>query len=236
MAKGVIGNAVDGVGTVYDSYLSSLFFDSSLAANVLLLSAALAIGSLFIWKFYKSTSRRNLIKLNLYKYNTSEHPLANKLFAMLFYLIEYIVIMPLLIILWFAGLSIVLMLIATERSPNEILMISAAMIGAIRILAYIKGEIAKDLAKLFPFIALSFFLLEGVSDFRSVFISKVSEIPSLFSNILSFILVVVVIEIILRVFYTIYEFWRSEGGRDEAVQEVLEEKAKEEVKKKIEGD
>src|SRR3989344_2438759 len=136
------------------NYFSNIFGDGSLILNVLFLAVVLAVISLFIWEFYKSTSKRNLIRLDLKKYNYSEHPFVSKILAIALYLIEYIIIIPFLIILWFTGLSIVLLLIA-ERPINEILFISAALIGAIRILAYYKVEMSKDLAKLFPLITLS---------------------------------------------------------------------------------
>lgn len=194
----------------------SEIYPSSLAFNVLIFSIALAVVSLFIWYFYRSISKRNLINLDLDQYNTSDHPFFSKLFALLLYLVEYIIVMPLLIVLWFAGLSIVLLVIAKERPTHEILLIAAAIIGAVRILAYFHGEISKDLAKLFPFITLSVFLLSpGELNYEQM-LSKVYEIPALFNNILSFVLVVLLIEVVLRLFYSIFLFWASEGGEEEA--------------------
>jgi len=212
-----------GIDDIYGGLLTGLVFDKALAASVLILAATLAIASLFIFKFYKSVSKRNLIKLNLSKYNTSEHPLTSKVYHMLLYLLEYIIIMPLLIILWFVGLSVVLLLIAKDQTIGYILWLSASMIGAIRILAYIRGEIAKDLAKLFPFITLSVFLLSPGVFSWAIMSEKISQIPSLFSHVFSFIFVVLVVEIILRVIYTIYDFWSSEGGKEEAIAEAMKE-------------
>ncbi|MBU0466348.1 MAG: hypothetical protein KJ718_06160 [Nanoarchaeota archaeon] len=229
--------AFESIESIYGGFLSSLFFDRALAVSVLVLAVTLAVAALFIFKFYKSISKRNLIALNLNKYNTSEHPIMGKLFAMVLYLLEYIVIMPVIIVLWFAALAIILLLIAKEQSIGYILWLSASMIGAIRILAYIRGEIAKDLAKLFPFITLSIFLLSPGEFNLNVIIEKVRTIPDLLTHIFSFIFVVLVVEIILRVFYTVYEFWRSEGGKEEAVVDVVKEKIDEEVKKRVdEGD
>ena len=206
----------------YGGLLASFAFNRDLAATVLILAAVLAIASLFIFKFYRSVSKRNLISLNLNQYNTSDHPLMSKLLAMLLYLLEYIIIMPLLIMLWFAGLAIVLLVIAQERLVGEILWISASIIGSIRILSYIRGEIARDLAKLFPFITLSVFILSWDKVDFSTIVDKFSQVPLLLSHILSFVLVVFVIEIIMRILFTIYDFWRSEGGTEEAMQEVLQ--------------
>ena len=207
------------------------FYDGTLILDVLLWSIVLAVVSLFIWKFYKAISKRNLLSLDLNKYNRSEHPLLNKFLAVLLYLLEYIIIMPLLLSLWFGILSVVMFLIAGESiAIPHVLLISAALIGAIRILAYFHNEIAKDLAKLFPFIALSTFLLSfGTFNF-SILTERFREIPFLLStkNLLAYIFVVFVIEIVLRLFYTIYDFWRSEeeetkDNKEEETESLLKE-------------
>jgi hypothetical protein len=190
----------------------SSIFSSSLALSVLVFSVVLTVASLFIWQFYKSTSKRNLIELDLRKYNRSEHPLTSKFLAIVLYLLEYIIIMPVLIILWFAALSVVLLMVANERTVNEVLLISAALVGSIRILAYYHNEISKDLAKLFPFMALSLFLLSPGALKLDLLSVHVNKIPLLLSSTFSFVLVVVVIEIILRVVFTFVDLWKSEDG------------------------
>jgi len=198
------------VGEFFTGFYDSFFTNTNLAFNVLFLALVLVVASLFIWQFYRSTSRRNLIELDLKRYNNVSHPLEGKLFAVFLYFVEYIIIMPLLIIFWFAGLFFVLVLIAKQRTLGEVLFISAALITAIRILAYYNGEISKELGKLFPFITLSVFLLSP-GDFN--FIGSLNTLTSLadsFRNILSYILVIFAVEIVLRFIYTIYAFWESE--------------------------
>jgi small-conductance mechanosensitive channel len=202
--------ATGDIDAIYGGYLSGLVFDRALAASVFVLAITLAIVALFIFKFYKSISKKTIIRLNLKKYNTSEHPVGSKVLAMVLYLLEYIIFMPFLIALWFVALAIVLLLIAEEQTIGYILWISVSMIGAIRILAYVKKEVSEDLAKLFPFITLSVFLLTPGEFSLDILSEKISMIPLLLSNIFSFILVVLLIEIILRVFYTVYTFWASE--------------------------
>ncbi|MBU0906997.1 MAG: hypothetical protein KKD18_07100 [Nanoarchaeota archaeon] len=195
------------------NFFTSLTFSEDLAVAVLVLLATLVVASLFIFKFYKSLSKRNLISLNLYKYNTSDHPVTSKIVAMLFYLIEYIFFIPFLIMLWFAGIAILISLISSESlTVDYILWISAALIGAIRVLSYIRGEIATDLAKLFPFTTLSFLLLSAGGFNLDLLMENLRSIPSLLDHILSFILVVLVVEIFMRIIYTLIEFWKSEGG------------------------
>jgi hypothetical protein len=220
MVEEVLDRILGMPAQIYESIITA-FSSGGAIINIFVVVVGIVIVSLFIWEFYKSLSKRNLIKLNLKDYNTSAHPIGSKFIAIVLYLIEYIIAMPLIIILWFAALSIVLMLIS-ERAPGQVLLISAAMVGAIRVLAYHREEISKDLAKMFPFIVLSVFLLSPQAlDFGSV-LGKLSEIPLLLGDILSFILVVVLMEVILRVLYTIYDFYKSEDERIEIEKEADE--------------
>jgi len=154
--------------------------------------------------------------LNLGQYNTYEHPTARKFFAVLFYFIEYILIMPALILLWFIALSAVLLLIALGRDINQILIISGAIVMAVRIFAYGSEEVSKELAKLFPLIALSVFLLApGAFDLPDI-LNKLKELPLLFNSAVFYFVMILLLEIILRVVYTIVELAK---GKEEVGEE-----------------
>lgn len=190
------------------------------------LAILIALVSIFIWQFYKSTSKRNIIDMNLGQFNNEGNPIGEKVLAILFYTIEYILIMPFILLLWFGALSIILLIIS-ERSPDQVMLISAALIGATRILAYHRKEISKDLAKLFPFIALSTFLLAPNAFNMEEVVLRLMEVPILIGNIYYFIIVIFVIEIVLRLFYTLFEFWQSEDERVEGDKEEEEESEEE---------
>ena len=202
---GWLDSFVDGIESFYNTLYSSVppyFFN---AVMLFLFAVFIAIIAYGIWKFYTTLSKRNFISLNLRKYNTSKYPQFRKLFAVLFYFIEYLFIMPILITIWFTMLSIVVLVIAADRTSSQTLMLSAALVMAIRILAYSKEELSAELAKLFPFITLAAFLATpgSVSNFN--FINKLREIPLLFEKILYFLVIIILFEIILRVLYTLFE-------------------------------
>jgi len=199
---GVISVISSTVSEAYSLLTSKISPNYLLAINLLIFSIIIALVSLFIWYFYRTLSQKNIISLNLNRYNTSEHPTLNKVYTVGLYFLEYIIILPFLISLWFAALSIFLLLIA-ERAAGQVLFITAALIIAIRILAYSHTEISKDLAKLFPFITISVFLLSPASfEFNNVLL-RLGEIPSLFSNLFFFLIVMVGVEIIMRLTYTL---------------------------------
>ncbi|MDO8564005.1 MAG: hypothetical protein Q7R87_03270, partial [Nanoarchaeota archaeon] len=170
---------------------------------VVLAALFIVVISLFIWQFYKSLSKRDLIELNLDQYNTAEHPVAEKIFSVILYFLENVVIMPLLIVLWFAALSVVILVISPESQIGHILFLSASLVSAIRILAYSNSELATELAKLFPFITLSVFLISPTGLAFLDINKQLSEIPFLFADVFYFLFAIFIIEVVLRLIYSI---------------------------------
>lgn len=201
----------------YDSLSSALggSLESILLLKMLFFIGLLTLASLFIWKFYNSLSDKDIVSLDLSKYNTSSNPFFGKIAAIVFYLIEYILLAPIVIIIWSAALAIILLMVAKQRSIDEVLIISFALVGTVRILAYSKKEIAADLSKVFPFTLLVVFLLEPGSLNVSQTISQIAQIPLLLGSLVSFLFIVFIIELFLRVLNTIYDFWFSEDQKAE---------------------
>ena len=199
----------------YQGLVERFALGNVLVVNIFLLTILITIASLFIFKFYRTLSQRDIISLNLKRYNKSKHPTISKFYHIVLFFLEYIIIMPIVILLWFTALSILILLVAPERNIGPILTITGAMVASIRVLAYHREEVAKDLAKLFPFIALSVFLLSpGIFDFGRI-IGQISQIPVLLNSVIAFLVFVFAIEIILRIFYTIYELFQSGDGSEE---------------------
>lgn len=177
---------------------------------------AIAVSSLAIYYFCAVSSKRDLLKVNLNQYNYADHPVLKKVLAGCFYLVEYIIILPFFVLLSFVVLAVVILLMSYEgQSVSSVLLISAAIILAIRLLAYTKKEVAKDLASLFPYSALFIFLLTPSAFSIERFVSQAREIPLLFENLLYFLIVIVIVETLLRVFSTIQLLFRSEEKREE---------------------
>ncbi len=195
--------------SLYRGLLSVLPESTHSALSVFLFGILIALISLFVFYFYRSFSKKDLIVLNLNQYNRYEHPVIGKVLAVVLYFLEYMVIIPFLIFIWFGALSIVLLLVAEESAVPQILILTASLVVAVRILAYFADEISKDLAKLFPFIALSIFLLRpGSLNFGGVTL-RLQELPLLFNEILSYILLIFVLEIILRTIYLLVQVNKS---------------------------
>jgi hypothetical protein len=175
--------------------------------NLALYTILIALYSIFIWKFYKFLARRDILRLNLRQYSRTEHPFFHRLWAILLFLLEYIIILPLVVFVWFGILSLFLLILSEGQTVSQILLIAAAIVAATRLTAYVSGELSKDLAKIFPFTVLAIFLLRP--DFLSLnmLILRALEIPELLTSILMYLVFIVIVEVVLRFFYTIADLF-----------------------------
>lgn len=203
---------------VYTGFLNSLppFFQSFL--NLFFLAISVFIYVVFIWKLHRFISRKNILKLNLSQYNTTRHPAVAKIVATALYFLEYLVILPFIIFFWFSIFSVFLIFF-TKLPISTILIISAVIVAAIRITAYYKQSTARELAKLLPLNLLAALLLTGgLFNFENV-ISNLSQIPVVLNTILNYLLFVMILETILRIFEFLFSIFGFETSDD------LEEKA-----------
>lgn len=162
----------------------------------------IVVFSIFVWKFYKFLAKRDILELKLNKYNVSEHYIIDKVIAFSLYILEYIIIIPILISLWFAFLAMFFLLMA-ETDINNILLFSAAIIAATRVLSYYSKDLSKELGLMFPFTLLIVILLEpGVVSLEQI-LARFTEIPTLFETIIAYILFIAGLEVLMRIIFSI---------------------------------
>lgn len=191
-----------GIGKVltsaYNELISAVPPTAQSFIKFFVISLLIVLYCLFIWKFYKTIAKKNLIELNLSKYNKSKHPVTNQLIAGGLFLLEYLLIVPFAVFLWFSALTIFLILLAESASLNMILILSATTIAAIRMISYHNEELSSEVAKLIPLTLLATSLFEP--NFFSVerILGQIQAIPGVFGNVLTYLLFIVILELILR--------------------------------------
>ncbi|OIO41312.1 hypothetical protein COU56_02660 [Candidatus Pacearchaeota archaeon CG10_big_fil_rev_8_21_14_0_10_31_9] len=156
--------------------------------------------ALFIWNFYRLLSKRDILDLNLAKYNKYDDAIVKKILAFCLFVLEYIVILPILVFFWFFVMAFIMLLLAKDLPINQITLISACIVGAIRITSYYNEDLSREFAKLFPFTILAVaFITPGFFDIP-LLVSKLSGIDSLFIDVIFYLIVIMALEVILRVF------------------------------------
>jgi len=182
----------------YDKLTTILPENLKIIPPLFFIAVTITLYSLFIWFFYRFLARRDMLKLNLAQYNAHKHSGFVKFFAILFYIIEFIIIAPVAIFLWFTVLSIFLIILAKELEVGTVILICAALISAIRITAYFNENLSKDLAKMIPFTLLGITILTPSSINIGTSIGRITQIPLFLNNAIYYLIFIFALEIALR--------------------------------------
>jgi hypothetical protein len=186
-------------------------------------TAIIAIYAVFVYYFYKFLAKKNIIELNLGKYNTYEEAGLIKFFAVIFYIIEYIIILPIVTFFWFAVLAIFLLALAENLEASTILIVAASLVASVRVTAYISQNLSQDLAKMLPFTLLGLALTQpGFFSVGALF-ERVGTIPSLFSNLPYYLLFIIGLELLMRFADLIFNIFREEPIEEEERESEVEQ-------------
>lgn len=186
---------------MYNSLLTSMPSWVGNFIELFLLVLLVFFYALLVWKLYRFIGTKNLFKLNLSKYNKSEHPVLTKLLATGLYLLEYIIIVPFLIFFWFAIFTLFLIVLNESLTINAILLVSATIIAVIRIASYYSEDLSREIAKLLPYTLLGVAILDYIKIFDlGRIINHLASLPQFFGTILDYFIFIFLLEIILRFF------------------------------------
>jgi hypothetical protein len=189
-------------GEVFSLLNSFMDFGTTGASfkTLIIFTLVLVFYSVFIFYFYRFLARKNVINLDLSKYNKYEFGGVYRFFAIFFFILEYIIILPFVTFFWFGVLSILILLLAQGLTPTQVLIASVSLIGAIRITSFISEDLSRDLAKMIPLALLALALTSGQFFDLGIIIGKLDQVKPLLANAISFLVYIVIIEIVLRIF------------------------------------
>ena len=208
MTGEVITQAANWIFSEYQSVVSLLPQWSQSLISLFALSMLVSLYVVIVWHGYRFLSKKDPLGLNLNKYNTYQRPFFTKLVKGSLYFVEYIIISPFMIFVGFSVFTIMLALLSQNLVAKQILLISATIIAVIRITAYYKEDLSKDIAKLIPFTLLAV-ALSNFLNLKKIFTSF-AEIPTLIGDIGIYLLFIIGLEIILRFFDFIFSLFNLE--------------------------
>lgn len=151
--------------------------------------------AIFVFWFYLFIGKRDIIKLNL---NPDSRKISNFL-RIIFFIIEDILLFPVIVFFWFAGLVAFLALLGKDQRPESILLVSIAVVATIRCAAYYNESLSRELAKLMPLAILGIYLVD-----RSFFelessLGILREMPDQWRLILTYAIFALVLEFVLMI-------------------------------------
>ena len=184
---------------------------------------AIAVYSGFIFMFYRILAKRDLITLDLSKYADDFGGKVKKFLRSTIFVIQYIVLIPILIAFWTLVLAAILTLLSNSTDHARNALIATAVVGAVRILAYWTEDLSRDVAKMLPFAVLGVFLVDSTSVKWSEFQDLLSSLPQLAESYLSSLILLAILETILRIVTTIRRI-RSKRWKRRRMQKELSRK------------
>lgn len=192
-----------------------IYTASEILKPLVFLLLGMVIYAIFIFHFYKFISRKDIFALNLSQYNQAKHPLLEKILGVILYLVEYILLFPLFTFFWFLILTILLSFMVKEPVVQSLLLISIALVGVVRITAYYKEELAKEVAKVLPFTLLGIYLADtAYFSFKESW-AILKQFPSQLNIIIYYLIFIILLEFVLRISYLIFNPSKAETPQDQ---------------------
>ncbi|GEM_PF-2732642 len=177
--------------------INSLNPNISLIVKIFLLFLSITFYAVFVYFSCFVFSRKNLLDFNLMK-KASQNSAVLSFFSFFLYILEYMIIIPIFVFLWFSFYSIILFLVSNNLSSNQILLISTALISSIRATSFFKEKISEDLASIVPMSFLGLILIGERSLSLNLILNKISEVRVLISFLPIYLLFIFSLEMIFR--------------------------------------
>jgi len=157
--------------------------------NIVLYTVSVAIYTVLVWSLYRFITRENIFVFE----GMEKAKVPSSIL-----LLMYLVVFPILTFAAFLFFALMLVFLSKGQTVEQILMISATMISAIRITSYYSEDFSREMAKLIPFTFLGVFLLDPTYYSYSVVVARLYALPMLFELILRYLLFIVLLEWALR--------------------------------------
>ena len=162
-------------------------------------SIGMVIYGVFIWNFYRFLARREMIPLHLKKYQTD----GKRITSIVVYVFKYVVVFPLVVLVWFIVYSTFLFFMAPNISTEHVFLIVISLVVTVRISAYYKEDLAKDFAKLIPFALLGIFLTSNIFFAPNDVIDRAYGFIPFLGKIIGFVIYAIMVESVLRVLFLV---------------------------------
>jgi len=175
----------------------------SLLEPVALYIIGMSIYTLFVFKFYRFLAAKNIFEFDGSRLEESKHPAVRLALRVIFYVAQYLFVFPLVAFFWFATFTVLLSFLAPDRPFSDILLVSLAVVGTIRVSAYGTEDLSRDLAKILPFAVLGIFIV-NVSFFKTTESFEVlRQANENLESILYYLVFLIGLEFVLRIASTL---------------------------------
>ena len=171
---------------------------------LLLFVFAMSLYAIFVFKFYRFLSRRDILQLNLEKHNHVRLRYLRKTVSFGFYCLKFLIVFPALAFFWFLVMTVLLSTMARGQGLDGILLVSMAVVGSIRVASYYNEALSTDLAKILPFALLGILLIDSSIVSVAGALENLNAALALWETMLYYLVAIVTLEFVLRIISTIF--------------------------------
>ena len=171
---------------------------------LVLRAVVIVVDLVFIFEFYRFVARRDIFKLRFRRYargvvGRSVESVGNVVRIVL-YVVEYLVVYPLLTIVWYVFYLFLVVLLAPGVDIQVLLVTAMAIVTAIRVTAYYSQNLSQDLAKMLPLGILGALILEDSPALPAeIPVDVVVAVAERWETILLYLVFLVLLEFVLRI-------------------------------------
>ncbi len=176
--------------------------------------AAMSVYAIFIFRFYRFLAAKDIFKLDLAKHNHARFKVVRKAVGLFFYTTKYLIMFPVFAFFWFMVLAVLLSFMSRDQQMENVMLVSMAIVGAIRVAAYYNEDLSRDLAKILPFAMLGIMLIDSsILASLSTSVSNIRQIGNNLELMLYYLILIVAMEFVLRIIYSIMSSLMSYSDR-----------------------
>ena len=184
---------------------------------------AIAVYSGFVFMFYRILAKKDLLTLDLSKYADDFGGKVKKYLRSMLFVVQYIVVVPILIAFWTLVLAVILTLLSDSSDHSRNALIATSVVGAVRILAYWTEDLSRDVAKMLPFAVLGVYLVSSTSVQWSEFLELLESLPELAKSFFSSLVLLAILETLLRIVSTLRRIRAKRWKRKRMQKEISKE-------------
>ena len=184
---------------------------------------AIAVYSGFVFMFYRILAKKDLLTLDLSKYADDFGGKVKKYLRSMLFVVQYIVVVPILIAFWTLVLAVILTLLSDSSDHSRNALIATSVVGAVRILAYWTEDLSRDVAKMLPFAVLGVYLVSSTSVQWSEFLELLESLPELAKSLFSSLVLLAILETLLRIVSTLRRIRAKRWKRKRMQKEISKE-------------
>ncbi len=197
----ILDNATDMVVNTTTSMVSQMSFPDFIATvkPLTIFVIGVLIYVIFIFKFYRSIAKKDIVKLDLEKYVDVPGDPHRKTKMILLNFLENFILTPIAVLAWVGIVAFIMLFLAENYTADMLLITSVATVAVIRAATYYNEDLSIELAKVLPFTLLAILIFDASQFSIENSLLVATQLPVLWKNIMYYLLFAMGLEIIMRI-------------------------------------